>query len=123
MNHGKEVGGELVVASGNATEVLQLGEETLYEIALAVETLAEAGLLASVALWGDVGRGTLLLDPFADAVGVIGLVSQHDGARAKMIEKRIGDLPVMRLSSSQTKPDREPLRVDDNMDLGREPAA
>jgi hypothetical protein len=40
-----------------------------------------------------------------------------------MIEKRIGDLPVMRLSSSQTKPDREPLRVDDDMDLGREPAA
>jgi hypothetical protein len=69
LNHGKEVGGELVVASGNATEVLQLGEETLFEIALAVETLAEAGLPASVALWGDVGSGTLLLDQFADAVG------------------------------------------------------
>ena len=60
---------------------------------------------------------------FADAVGVIGLVRQHDGARAEMIEQRIGDLPVMRLPCSQAEPDREPLRVDDDVDLGREPAS
>ena len=40
-----------------------------------------------------------------------------------MVEQRIGDLPVMRLPGGQAEPDRKALRVDDDMDLGREPAA
>ena len=71
----------------------------------------------------DVGRGALLLDHLADEVGIIGLVRQHDGARAEMIEQAVGDLPVVRLASGQTEPDREASRVDDDVDLGREPAA
>jgi hypothetical protein len=50
LDHSQEVGGELVVARGNATEVLQLGEEALNQIALAVEPLTEAGLPAPVVL-------------------------------------------------------------------------
>ena len=69
----------------------------------------------------SLGRA-LVLDQFADAVGVVGLVRQHDGARAEMVEQRVGDLPVMRLPCCQAEPDREPLRVDDDVDLGREPA-
>ena len=123
MEHSQEVGGELVVASGNATEVLQLGKKALNQIALPVEPLPEAGLPAPVSLWRDVGRGTLLLYRFADTVGVIGLVSQHDGARSKMIEKRIDDLSVMRLPSRETESDRKSSRVYDNMYLGRKPAS
>ena len=40
-----------------------------------------------------------------------------------MVEQRVGDLPIVRLTRGQAKPDREPLRVDNNVDLGREPAA
>ena len=40
-----------------------------------------------------------------------------------MIEQTIGNLPVMRLPSGQAEPDREALRVDDDVDLGSEPAA
>lgn len=103
--------------------MLQLGEEAFDQVALSVKALAEAGLPSPVALWGDVGRGPLVLDQLADAVGVISLVSQHYGARAEVVEQRVGDLPVMRLSSRQAEPDREALRVDDDVDLGREPAA
>jgi hypothetical protein len=39
-----------------------------------------------------------------------------------MVEQRVGDLPVMRLPCRQAEPDRETLRVDDDVDLGREPA-
>ena len=87
----------LVVAGGDAAEVLQLGEEALDQIAVAVEPLAEAGLPASVALGRDVRRGALILDQLADAIGIVGFVRQHDGARAEMVEQRIGDLPVVRL--------------------------
>src|SRR5262245_38687194 len=97
--------------------------EPLDQIALAVEPLAEAGLPAPVALGRDVRGGTLLLNQFTDAVGIVGLVRQHDGARAKMVKQCVGDLPVMHLSCRQAEPDREALRVDNDMDLGREPAA
>ena len=40
-----------------------------------------------------------------------------------MVEQRARDLPVVRLSCCQAEPDREALRVDDDVDLGREPAA
>jgi hypothetical protein len=40
-----------------------------------------------------------------------------------VVEQRVGDLPVVRLPGGQPQPDREALRVDDDVDLGREPAA
>ena len=123
LDHGEEIGGELVIASGNAAEVLQFGEEPLDQVAFAVQPLAEAGFPLAVALRRDVGRGTLVLDQFADAVGVVGLVGQHDGARPKVVKQLVCDLPVVRLPGGQAEPDREPLRIDDDVDLGREPAA
>jgi len=103
--------------------VLQLGEEPLDQVALAVEPLAEAGLPAPVALRRYVGGGTLVLDQLADTVGIVGLVGQHDGAWTEAVEQRVGDLPIVRLPCCQAEPDREALRVDDDVDLGREPAA
>ena len=40
-----------------------------------------------------------------------------------MVEQSVGDLAVMRLPGGQAESDREALRVDDDVDLGREPAA
>lgn len=46
-----------------------------------------------------------------------------DGARAKMIERAVGNLAVVCLSSGQAEPYRQSLRVDDNVDLGRKAAS
>src|SRR5262249_39082979 len=48
---------------------------------------------APIALGRYVRCGTLFLDQVTDAVGIIGLVRQHDGARAEVVEQRVGDLP------------------------------
>lgn len=40
-----------------------------------------------------------------------------------MIEQAVNDLPVARLPGGQTEPDREPLRIDDDVDLSRESAS
>ena len=69
------------------------------------------------------GGAALVLDQFADAIGVVGLIRQHDGSRDEMVEQRVGDLPVMHLPCRQAEPDREPLRVDDDVDFGCEPAS
>jgi hypothetical protein len=71
----------------------------------------------------DIGRSSLVLDQFADAFGIIGLVGQHDGARPEVIQQRIGNLTVMPLLSGQAASDLEPPRVDDDVDLGREAAS
>ena len=123
LDHSEEVCGELVVAGGDTAEVLQLGEEALDQVALAIEALAEAGLPLAVAFGRDVGRGALVLDQFSDAVSVVGFVGQHDGARTKMVKQPVGDLPVVCLPCGQAEPDREPLGIDDDVDLGREAAA
>jgi hypothetical protein len=40
-----------------------------------------------------------------------------------MVQQCVDDLPVVRLPGGQAEPDRETLRIDDNVDLGREPAS
>ena len=47
----------------------------------------------------------------------------HDSARAKMIERAVGNLAVVCLSSGQAEPYRQSLRVDDDVDLGRKAAS
>jgi hypothetical protein len=65
----------------------------------------------------------LLFNHPTDAVGVVGFIGQHDGARPKVVEQGVGSLLVMRLPSCQAEPDREALRVNDRVDLGCEPAS
>ena len=123
MDHGEEVGGEFVISGGDTAEVLQLGEEPLDKIALAIEPFAEAWLPFPIGFCRDIRRGSLLLDQVTDAVSVIGFVRQHDSVGAEIVEQRVDGLPVMRLSCRQAEPDREPLRIDDCMDFGREPSS
>lgn len=103
--------------------MLQLGEKPLDQVALAVESLAETRLPLAIGLGRDVGRGALVLDQGADAISIVSLVGQHDGVRAEVVEQRVGDLSVVRLPGGQAEPDRKALRVDDDVDLGREAAA
>ena len=113
----------LFVAGGESSEVFDPVEEALDAVARPVEHRAEAGFPATMHHWRDVGRGSGGFDLPAQPVGVIGFVGEHDGARAETVEQLISDLSVMRLTGGQAEPDREPLRVDDDVDFGREPAA
>jgi hypothetical protein len=40
-----------------------------------------------------------------------------------VVEQRVSDLAVMGLPGGQAEPDREPLRIDNDVDFGSEPAA
>lgn len=40
-----------------------------------------------------------------------------------MIEQRVSGLAIMCLTSGQAEPDREPLRIDERVDFGREPTS
>lgn len=122
MDHGEEIFGELVVSGGDTAEVLELAEEALDEVAFAVETLAEAGLPFAIGFGWDVGHRALRLYQVADAVGVISLVGQDDGMRRKLIQQLVCGGRIVGLARCQAEPDREPLGIDDRVDLGGEAA-
>jgi hypothetical protein len=103
--------------------VFELVEEAFDQVPLAVEGLAEPNGVFAVGFWRDVGCCALCQDQRADTIAVIGLVTQDDRAGTEMIEQLIGYWSIMGLPATQAEPDREPLRVDDDVDLGREPTA
>ena len=123
MNHGEEVLRQFVIAGGNASEVFQLGEEALDQIALSVEPCAEVGFRPPIGLWRDVGERPFVAEGCPYTVGIIGLVRQHDCSGDDMIEQIISRLPIMALPGGQAQSDREALPVDDRVDFGRKPAS
>lgn len=123
LDHGEEVFGEFVVAGRDAAEVLQLGEEALDQVPLAIKPCAEIWLRAPVGLWRDIGECPLLAERRPDAIGIVSLVRQNDCSGTNMIEQIVSDLAIMGLPCSQAQPDREAFAVNDRMDFGREPAS
>jgi hypothetical protein len=100
--------------------VLELAEEALDLIALAVERLGEAGPPFAIRFGGDVGHRTLALDQVSDRIAVISLVGKHNGAGIEPVEQFQRSRRIMCLACSQAEPERETLPVDDGVDLGRE---
>jgi hypothetical protein len=55
LHEGKVVGGQLVVARRNPTALLDLVEETLDPVTVAVEIRTEADRIVAIAFWWDIG--------------------------------------------------------------------
>ena len=102
--------------------MLELAEEALDLIALAVERFREAGSPLPVGFGRDVRHRALRLDQITDRVAVIGFVTEHDGARFKPVEQCQRGRRVVRLTRGQTEPERQSLSVHNRVDLGREAA-
>lgn len=64
---------------------LELAEEPLDQIALAIEPLAEAWFPFAIGFGRGVGHPALALDEVADAIGIIGFVREHDGSRIETV--------------------------------------
>ena len=102
--------------------MLELAEEALDLVAFAVECPTEARPPLAIGLGGDIGHRALAFDQIANATRIIGFVRKHDGARLEPVEQGQRGGRVVRLARRQAEPDREPLAVDDRVDLGGETA-
>lgn len=100
--------------------MLEVAEEALDLVALALEGLREAGPPFAVGLGRDVGHRALGFDQVADGVAVIGLVAEDYGARFEPVEQRQRGGRVVRLRCRQAEPEMQALPVDGRVDLGRE---
>ena len=118
MDVAEEVGGEFVVAGGEASAVFQAAEHAFDGVAALVEGLAEAALPDAIALGWDVGDRALVLDQIADAVAVVGAVGVDDAAPGQSVQQMLGGAAVGGLSRRQQEGERSSLAVGDGVDLG-----
>jgi hypothetical protein len=123
LDEGEEGCPELVVAGGDAPELLQLVEEALDLVAVAVERLAPAEALLAVRCVGNIRDGALRSDQRPNAVGVVALVGDDDGTPLETLEQRLRAGGVVVLSRRDQQPDRPALRVDPRVDLRGEASA
>jgi len=118
MDAAEEVGGEFVIAGGEASAVLEAAEHPFDGVASLVEGFAEASFPAPVALGRNVGDGALFLDQVADAVAVIGAVGVDDTAPGKRGQQLLGCPAVRRLARRQQEGERPAVAIGDRVDLG-----
>ncbi len=122
MDVAEEVGGELVVAGGEAATVLEAAEHALDGVAALVEGLAEAAFPAPVGFGRDVGDRALLLDYVADAVAVVSAIGVNDAAHRQACQQQFARLAVGCLSGRQQEGERSSLAVGDGVNFGVAPA-
>ena len=123
MDAGEEVGGELVIAGGQATEVFETAEHALDGVSALVEGGAEAAFPAPGHFGGDVGRCALTFDQLADRVGVVGAVGQDYAALGQAREQGLGGSAVGGLTRRQEEGERTALTVCKRVELGVAPAS
>ena len=105
------------------SEVFELVEEALDEVAVAVEEGAEGRDVLAVWHRLDVGPGAACGEGLAQGVAVVGAVGQQDLAGAKRCEHVLGAAAVMGLAFGELRGDRQTVGVDQGMDLGGQAAA
>ncbi|GGZ17736.1 hypothetical protein GCM10011614_35260 [Novosphingobium colocasiae] len=101
MDHGEEVFGELVVSCSNPAEMLQLGEEALDQVALAIEPCAEVRLRSAIGLRRDIGKRSFFAEGSPDAICIVRLVSQQDSSGVYMGKQTVSRLPIVASPSGQ----------------------
>lgn len=87
LDHGEERGAELVVAGGDATELLELVEEAFNVVALAIDSFGPAEALFAPDHVGNVGDGAARFDVSPQAIGIISLVGDNDCVLAEVGQK------------------------------------
>lgn len=123
MDGGEEVAGGLVVACGDSSILLELGEEILNQVPRLVEMTIEGRCFLAVRTrWDDSGLsrgGQFLSHPLVRIEGLV--PDQYICLHLR--QKMIGALQVVRLTTGQMKSSGVAQRIDKGVDLGAQPAA
>jgi len=117
LNCGEKIPGEFVVACGDGAKVLEFIEETLDEIALAIERKVASSRDLSVSLWRD-HRGDLsLCERIKQCIGIVSLVAEQ-GFWIGPFEQRLCASQIMGLPGREHHIDGIAERIDQDMDFG-----
>jgi hypothetical protein len=110
-------------ARGDGSEMFDLVEEPLDEVAVSIEEGAEGRDVLASRHRLDVRPRTALGQILAEPIAVIGAVGKQDLAGAEMVEHIVGALAVMGLTLGEFERDRIAVGIDQGMDFCRQSAA
>lgn len=113
----------LVEACRDGAKMLDPVEEALDAISILVDARAERGRIDAMVERPDVGQRAGVCDLRPERVAIVAAIGQQDAVGSKQPEQALAGLAVVRLPFGQPEEDREAVRVDDRVDLGRKPAA
>ena len=102
--------------------LLELVKEAFDMVALSVQSLFPPGLLSPMRAVGDIGNGALSPDVCANAIGIIGFISDHNGTLLKPVEQGLGVADVMGLAGRDQETYRAAFRIDPCVDFRGEAA-
>ena len=122
MNAGEEGLGELVVARGNGSEMLEQVEETLDEVAFAIEDEVAWARDVSVGFGRDDGDDRSIIEGGDEGVGVERLIGDQ-GAGIDGFDQRFGAGEIVILARAEHHRDGIAEGVDERMNLGGQSAA
>ena len=110
--------GAAVVACGDASPVLELGEHILDLVALAVERFVVFQRLLAVFGRRDTGNDATLGQDMAEPVAVVAAIGDQRGGLRQVGQKRSGALVVADLPGSEVQQDRPSGLIADGVQLG-----
>ena len=113
----------LVEAGGYGSKMLDPVEEPLDAISMLVGPCAESGRIGTVVERPDVRKRAGVGDLRSKRVAVVATIRQQNAVRTEQPEHALSRPAVVSLAFGQLEEDREAVRVDDRVDLGRKPAA
>lgn len=114
----EEVSGELVVAGGNAAQMLELVEEALDEVALSIAFEIDGSNHPHVALAWDVRGGSARGEEVDDRSGAVTAIGDGFARWAQAGDEVWQGGFVGGLPRRQQQPNRQAHRIDDDMDFG-----
>ena len=118
----QEVPREFVVSRGDPSEVFELAEEALDEIAVAIEAWIDRSLGLAVTLGRDVSLAAALADQIDQMLPVIAAIGDHHGGWMQTFEQSWCGSFVGCLPRRESETDRQSTLIDDNMDLAGQPS-
>ena len=122
MDCGKECAGKFVIAGCNGPEAFEFAEKAFDQVPLSIEGKVGFAFYETVGLgWND-GGDTAFFQSVNQGVGIIGLVCE-EGFWLNLLKQRLGLTEIRGLSRCERYRNGITQSVDDNMDLGGQPAS
>ena len=122
LDSGKEISGEFVVARGDGSEVLELIEEALDEVAFAIEREVARPLDLTVRFGRDDGSDCPPGESVNERIGIVSLVTDQ-GIWIGVLDQWLCASEIMRLTWREHQLDRVAESIDKRMNFGGQSAA
>jgi hypothetical protein len=122
MDAGEKVSGGLIIAGGDSSELLELADEILDEMARLVQLSIKIARRLAMAPGRDYWGLARRQEGFDYAlIGIEGFIRQY-GIGFHLRQEHVGACKIMRLATGQEERKRIAQRIDHEMDLCAQPA-